>query len=157
MALVQWLLWPFRLQMPVHILNKRQKLINCASPQKFPDFLTLHFRASCQVLLVEEAVALSKAVWKEQVTLISILVSSPMQTKLREALGLFLPAAELLMKLLSLHLATPALPSSSGHWNSFLLWQGLETRERHKSEKLCRLVLPFRFLFVFGMSQQMLA
>lgn len=155
MALVQWLLWPFRLQMPVHILNKRQKLINCVSPlQKFPNFLTLHFRASSQVLLVEEAVALSKAVWKEQVTLISILVSYSRQTKLRETL--FLPAAELLMKLLSLHLATPVLPSSTGHCNSFLQWQGLETRERHKPETLCKLDLPFRFLFVFGMSQQML-
>lgn len=152
MALVQWLLWPFRLQMPVYILNKRQKPINCASPpQKFPNFLTLHFRVSCQVFLVEEAVALSKAVWKEQVTLISILVSSSMQTKLRETLpALFLPAAELLMKLLSLHLAAPVLPSSSGHCNSFLLWQGLETRERHKSETLCKLALPFRILFGLG-------
>lgn len=88
--------------------------------------------------------------------MISILVSCPMQTKLRETPELFLPAAELLMKLLSLHLAAPVLPSSTGHCNSFLLWQGLETRERHKSETLCKFGLPFRFLFVFGMSQQML-
>lgn len=97
--------------MPVHILNKRQKLINCViPPQKFPNFLTLNFRASSQVLLMEEAVALSKAVCKEQITLISILVSCPMQTKLRETLGLFLPAAD------AAALTSPCNPSAPlGH------------------------------------------
>lgn len=144
--------------MPAHILNKRQKRINCVSPpQKFLNFLTLHFRATVPRFcwwrmqwLSQRQCERSRLHWFPFWFLI------PCRLNWERHWGFSCQQAELLMKLFSLHLATPVLPSSTGHRNSFLLWQGLEAGERHKSETLCKLDLPFRVLFVFGMSQQML-
>lgn len=98
--------------MSMRILNKKWELINYVSPpQKFPSFLTLvAFQSnSSKVLLVEDAVAFPKAVWREQVTLISLLVSHPVQAKLRYT-GAFLPAVELLMKLALISPCNPCVP-----------------------------------------------
>ena len=145
----------------MHILNKRWKLINYISPPwKFPSFLTLRLLVlqsdSSKVLLVEDAVALLKVVWKEQVTLIFLIVSLPNPGYTETHAGAF-PASSSATKesppgLLSFHLTTLVLTMSTGHSNSLHLWQGLETRVRGKSETLHELNFPFVFLFVAGTS-----